>query len=648
MPDKTSAIRFSIWNPGINLFMQMTFSMKAITISIVFILPILLLSGYLVRDISSKLLATKKETLGLAYARGVLPLLEITQLQREHAVEFAQTSVPPVGWDVAQASYVEKYQQLQKLRQNFGPDLSDTKVFDSIPATLPAPSNKGTDPSDELAIYTQFISNQLDLLQSVSKESGLLREADNVANNLAAVGLNNIPIVLDQTSHVLAASRQILKANEINPQQQRLISDRLPLIEYLENQILNRVEVSKNGNDLTKKTLNDVLPSTSEFRGLARHYFLAATVTGSEERFERATRKALTDYLGLQISTLNALDDVLNQHTKRFSLQRNVVLSITVTSLFLAIYLFIAFYFVTKSGLALISSHLHQMSEGDLRFFPNKPKGKDEPAMVLKDVHAAYESLHSLIRRVRHGARELRVTGDYISERSNDTAERTLHISETLKLQLTTMKQIAADVVQSADRTESVAKFSQENAAVAVRGGVVIDEVVETMHGIRASSVKIGDIIGVIDSIAFQTNILALNAAVEAARAGESGRGFAVVASEVRNLARRSAEAAGEIKQLISSSVERVNAGSKTVERAGNTMKEVVENANKMNQFLSEISETALQQSRQVESVSDSIETLNEETQFNLTMADKTKAAANSLLNQAGVLEQEIANFKVK
>ena len=150
-----------------------------------------------------------------------------------------------------------------------------------------------------------------------------------------------------------------------------------------------------------------------------------------------------------------------------------------------------------------------------------------------------------------------------------------------------------------------------------------------------------------IDSIAFQTNILALNASVEAARAGEAGLGFAVVATEVRNLAKRSAEAAAEIQKLVSASVERVNGWAKQVENAGLTIQQVLENANKMNEFLSAIAETTEQRTMQIESVSGSIMTLNDETQNNLALADMTKSAAESLLRQAEVLQEEIANFKV-
>jgi len=191
------------------------------------------------------------------------------------------------------------------------------------------------------------------------------------------------------------------------------------------------------------------------------------------------------------------------------------------------------------------------------------------------------------------------------------------------------------------------AAFAVENADVAEKGGRVFDEVVSTMREIHTSSSKINDIIGVIDGIAFQTNILALNAAVEAARAGESGRGFAVVASEVRSLAKRSADAAREIKGLISISVEKVEGGTRIVEDAGMTMKEVVTNARQINGFLGEISVAAREQANGVVQVGQAIHALDQNTQQNAALVEETMAAAAALRQQADALQDEIGNFRV-
>ncbi|MET3108513.1 methyl-accepting chemotaxis protein [Oxalobacteraceae bacterium GrIS 2.11] len=217
----------------------------------------------------------------------------------------------------------------------------------------------------------------------------------------------------------------------------------------------------------------------------------------------------------------------------------------------------------------------------------------------------------------------------------------------SLEEQAAAMEQIGATVGNTAGKSKMAAKFAAENAQVAGQGGKVIESVVQTMQNINASSTKISDIISVIDGIAFQTNILALNAAVEAARAGESGRGFAVVASEVRSLAHRSADAAREIKQLISNSVEQIASGTAVVEKAGLTMSTMVTNAEQINLFLTDISVGASEQAQGVAQVGQAIHSLDEQTQQNAALVEQTSAASGALTQQAEMLQQQIGNFKV-
>jgi methyl-accepting chemotaxis protein len=315
--------------------------------------------------------------------------------------------------------------------------------------------------------------------------------------------------------------------------------------------------------------------------------------------------------------------------------------------LLLAGYLFYSFFLVTRGGLLLISQHLQEMAEGDLRKAPSLPWGNDEPAKVILDLRTAYDSLHLLIRKVRHSARTLLAASHEISEASVDLSTRTEAAASSLGVQAQSMQQIGTTVAATAELAVMAAAFAVENADVAEKGGRVFDEVVSTMREIHSSSSKINDIIGVIDGIAFQTNILALNAAVEAARAGESGRGFAVVASEVRSLAKRSADAAREIKGLISISVEKVEGGTRIVEDAGMTMKEVVTNARQINGFLGEISVAAREQATGVVQVGEAIHALDQNTQQNAALVEETMAAAAALRQQADALQDEIGNFRV-
>jgi methyl-accepting chemotaxis protein len=266
---------------------------------------------------------------------------------------------------------------------------------------------------------------------------------------------------------------------------------------------------------------------------------------------------------------------------------------------------------------------------------------------VIVDLRQAYDAMHLLIQNVQHSAHELNIASDQIARASTDLAERTEAAAATLEEQAATMDQIGGMVGATSERAQMAATFATDNADVAERGGKVFDEVVNTMREIQTSSARINDIIGVIDGIAFQTNILALNAAVEAARAGEQGRGFAVVASEVRSLAKRSADAAREIKKLISSSVEKVRGGTQVVEQAGHAMSEVVTNARQINAFLGEISIAAHDQALGVKQAGMAIQELDRDTQRNAALVEQTTAAAGTLNRQADALQEEIGKFRV-
>jgi methyl-accepting chemotaxis protein len=209
------------------------------------------------------------------------------------------------------------------------------------------------------------------------------------------------------------------------------------------------------------------------------------------------------------------------------------------------------------------------------------------------------------------------------------------------------MEQISSTVRHTAENSREAAALGVENSGVAERGGKVIAQVVATMNDIHASSSKISDIIGVIDGIAFQTNILALNAAVEAARAGEQGRGFAVVASEVRALAQRSASAAREIKTLISDSSAKVASGTTVVRGAGETMDQLVGNAKHMSDLLAEVSTATNEQERGVAEVGQAVQQLDRDVQQNAALVEETAAAANSLKDQALVLAEQVSKFQL-
>lgn len=273
--------------------------------------------------------------------------------------------------------------------------------------------------------------------------------------------------------------------------------------------------------------------------------------------------------------------------------------------------------------------------------------GRDEPARLLSSLVAMRENLARLVGEVRTNAEGVASAAGEIAAGANDLSARTEQQASALEQTAASMEELKSTVRQNADNAQQANQLARSASTVAVEGGEVVGRVVDTMKGINDSSRKIADIISVIDGIAFQTNILALNAAVEAARAGEQGRGFAVVASEVRSLAQRSAEAAKEIKSLITASVDRVDQGSALVDRAGVTMQEVVTAIRRVTDLMAEISAASNEQAVGVSQVSEAIAQMDQGTQQNAGLVEESAAAAEVLKEQAEQMVRAVSVFRL-
>ena len=286
---------------------------------------------------------------------------------------------------------------------------------------------------------------------------------------------------------------------------------------------------------------------------------------------------------------------------------------------------------------------MQKVAEGNL----DTPIPTAHPGSMLDGLAQMVSALRKLVTEVRSATDSIATASSEIAQGNTDLAHRTEDTASNLQATASSMEELTSTVKQTSDSAQTANQMASSAADVAARGGEVVSQVVATMQDINASSKKINDIIGVIDGIAFQTNILALNAAVEAARAGEQGRGFAVVAGEVRNLAQRSAEAAKEIKSLIGASVEKVESGTQLVGNAGATMTEIVASVQRVTDIIGEIRAATFEQSQGIAQVNTAMNQLDQMTQQNSALVEESTAAADSLREQAMKLTQVVALFRV-
>lgn len=354
-------------------------------------------------------------------------------------------------------------------------------------------------------------------------------------------------------------------------------------------------------------------------------------------------------------TTLNLVDTALRQEVEH-AVQRQAALVDRVKLLF-AVAVALGLLLVVPATLVNMHSicqpidrallFSHAIARGDLTDHGIDTRGNDEAAGLLKSLEAMRVSLDHVVGQVRNATDSLSTASAEIASGNQNLSVRTEQTAINLQRAAANMDQLTEAVRQSADASLQANQLSSSAGQVAARGGVEVSQVVRTMQEINASSKKISEIIGVIDGIAFQTNILALNAAVEAARAGEQGRGFAVVASEVRNLAGRSADAAKEIKQLINDSVQRVEAGTSLVDSAGQTMAEIVHSVQRVSDIIGEITAASAEQSHGIDAVNTSVAQLDQMTQQNAALVEESAAAAESMREQTEHVAAVVATFKV-
>jgi methyl-accepting chemotaxis protein len=367
-------------------------------------------------------------------------------------------------------------------------------------------------------------------------------------------------------------------------------------------------------------------------------------IRGESLKYNRELNTSLDKLVELNMAGAAAADD---SGDKLYAGARAWILGILVGSIALGLALAFTIARVVSRPLSQAVDAAQRVAAGDLTS-RIEVTSKDETGQLMQALKDMNDSLVGIVGNVRSGTDTIATASNQIAAGNHDLSSRTEEQASSLEETAASMEELTSTVKQNADNARQANQLAVSASSVAVKGGSVVAEVVGTMGAINASSRKIVDIIGVIDGIAFQTNILALNAAVEAARAGEQGRGFAVVAAEVRNLAQRSAAAAKEIKTLIGDSVDKVEEGSKQVAEAGKTMDEIVDSVKRVTDIMAEITAASQEQTSGIEQINQAITQMDQVTQQNAALVEEAAAAASSLQEQAGNLSQVVSVFKLE
>ena len=610
---------------------------------------------YYLVDAEAELASTRQEVAGLQPSAALLKLIRLTQqhrgltatvlggkaeaegqrAERQREVDQALGEFAALAAGIEDPKFAEGWQQVQQQWKTLSAQVALRQM--AAPASF--------------AGHSALVELQLDLHGRIVSHYGLDLDPEPVSYHLVIATMTQLPQLTEQLGKLRGSGAGILARGQATVadramlgglsesargEMHRLLTTLERALEHdpaLRERMAGPIEQARAGVERTREMLRTDLIEAEALTLPSAEYF-------------QATTKAIDQVFAVHGLASEALAGALQVRTAR--LQRTEWLVIGLSVLMVGLCGLLARSIVRTILQATDDARrmAERIAAGDLSPEPLRA-GEDELGRMVQAMEAMRLSLTEVVGTVRENAVSVAAASAQIAQGNIDLSSRTEQQAAALQQTAATMDQLGSTVSHNADHAREADGLAREASTLASRGGEMVSQVVGTMDGISESSRKIGDIIGVIDSIAFQTNILALNAAVEAARAGEQGRGFAVVASEVRNLAQRSASAAREIKTLITDSVARVDQGSQLVDQAGATMTQIVDHIRHVGEMIERVSLASQEQSTGVGQVGQAVTQMDQTTQQNAALVEQSAAAADSLRQQAQQMVQAMAVFRL-
>ncbi|MBY0239065.1 MAG: HAMP domain-containing protein [Burkholderiaceae bacterium] len=641
----------TLLTPAIALMQRLRLFPKFMLVTLVFLLPLLLVTSLLTLELNKSIAVTGSEQRGVAYLRQVQDLTRLVQQHR--AIERLRLAArQPVDGAPLRAGIEQGISKLDALQAGSTglAALPEWTAARETWTTLAERQAKGaSDAKDSARLHGALLAELAKLRTAVADRSSLSLDPQVQTYYLIAAFTRSLPEIAEDLSVIGAHGGAYIDSGLFEANEDQMVNATAMIARHNLDRVPGQVAAMLQHNPALNTALQSHQGATANalaFLERTKNEVTNSYNQTSGKQFSGAANAAIDGLYGFGGACAEALDQLLAERMASDQWRRNLMLAGVLAAIGAAAFLFAGFYLSFSRDVGSLNQAVRAAADGDLTLAIASP-ARDEIGGLVNAFGAMTASLATLVGDIRSGAGRIASGANELAGGNTELSGHTVSQAEDLSETAASMRQLTAAVQRNAAHAASGRQLVQSASDIARHGGQKVAAVVDTMAAIRASSDQIRDITSVIDGIAFQTNILALNAAVEAARAGEAGRGFAVVASEVRSLAQRSAAAAKEIKTLIDDSVSRVEAGHAQAGAAGTTMDQVVHSVQQTASIIAQISAAEAAQREQIEQVDRALARIDDMTRQNGALVLQASAGADSLHEEALHLGAAVSRFRL-
>ena len=648
MPSRDSSSTSAWLMPGLGLMRRLRLPAKLSLIAALAVVPLLALTIWALQELSAQLRFASNERLGSHAVAALLDVVVQEQVRR------GQTNQLLSGRAEMAPAIEQTHQRLRLAVERADAALGEAPHWQLdalwqarrqvlLAQTLALPAG---DRATLFAEHTAQVKALRELVSQVGERSELLFDPEAESFFLMDLVVERMLDWTEQAGLLRGQGAGLLVRGSASPQELSQVAGRLALLTQATDGVQQRIDALLRAGAAVPSAYPAARERTQAFTALAQASLASGSVQGEATAYFASGTQAIEAMVGFSHAAVARLGELLDERQARLTVLRGLALAVSVFGLGLLFYLGLCLYRSTVQALRRIERTSTAGAQGDLTRRAAVP-GRDERAAVGQSVDGMVLALSQLVGQIRSLAAQVSDTGERMAHESQELSSRSSQQAASVEECAATLEQVTQTVRSNATNVSRVDELFHTARQVGAEGQARMQAAVSTEEGLAQSSQQVADIVGVIDGIAFQTNILALNAAVEAARAGDAGRGFAVVASEVRSLAGRSAQAAGEIRQLIGASVQQVREGVGAIHTARDSVGQLIQQISEVTAAMGQVSVATREQTTAVGQVAEAIRDIDRATQANAGSAEETASAAESLRQQAASLHQLVAGLRV-